>query len=285
MDKEIFMKAFEEFLNGKSVRKIEEEYHINRDTFVRICRENLPEGSKRRQEFEERLIHNKELSKVEIPEEDIRGAFFQLINGTKGLMDVALEIGVHYQTLREKIVEFVNNSQSEEIKRRYIEYKQKTNPDYSFINFKALFIEMLKDDVSQSEIARRYAIPPRTVSRELDKLKDDEYYETLYKICKEHSERKMKRKKFTEFETYLIGNQLNMYDEGKVIIDDSIPKEKIEYLKQKKMLERADSIEGTNKDKADSLGISVSSLRRMRIRVEEYEKLEEQKDEERKGER
>lgn len=280
MDREVFLKAFEEFLNGKSVRKIEEEYHINRDTFVRICRENLPEGSKRREEFEQRLINNKESSKKEIPEEEVREAFFQLVDRKKGLMELASELGIYYQTLREKIIKFVNNSQDEEIKRRYIEYKQKSSPDYSFINFNALFIEMIKEDVSQSEIARRYGIPPRTVSRELDKLKDDKYYESLYRICKEHSERKMKKKSFTEFESYLIENQLNEYDEGKVIIDDSISKEEREYLRQKRMLEKADSIEGTNKDKAEGLGISVSSLRRMRIRVAEYEELEKQRNEE-----
>ena len=31
MDKEIFMKAFEEFFKGKSARKIEEEYQILKD--------------------------------------------------------------------------------------------------------------------------------------------------------------------------------------------------------------------------------------------------------------
>ena len=285
MDREMFLQAFEEFLKGKSVRKIEEDYHINRDTFVRICRENLPEGTKRRQEFEDRLLHNKELSKVKIPEEDIRGAFLRLVNGEKGLKDLAVELSIHYQTLRERIIEYVNNSQDEEIKRRYVEYKQKTNPDYSFINFKALVIEMIREDISQSEIARRYGIPPRTVSRELEKLKDDEYYQPLYRIGKEHSERKMKRKPFTSLETYLIDNTLSGFDEGDVIIDDSIPKSKLEYLKQKKILERADSIEGTNKDKAKVLGISVSTLRRMRIKVAEYEKLEEQKDEEGKEDR
>ena len=285
MDKEIFMKAFEEFFKGKSARKIEEDYQINRDTFIRICRENLPEGTKRREEFEARLVSNKESSKVELPGEEIKRAFSRLVNGEKGLMDLATKLGVHYQTLKEKIIEFVNNSGDEEIKRRYVEYKQKSNPDYSFINFKALVIEMIQEDISQSEIARRYGIPPRTVSRELEKLKKDEYYEPLYRIGKEHSERKMKRKNFTSLEKYLIYNTLSGFDEGDVIIDDSIPKAKQEYLRQKKILERADSIEGTNKDKAKALGISVSTLRRMRIKVAEHEKLEEQKDEERKEDR
>ena len=245
MDKEIFMKAFEEFFKGKSARKIEEEYQINRDTFIRICRENLPEGTKRREEFEARLVSNKESSKVELPREEIKRAFSRLVNGEKGLMDLATELGVHYQTLKEKIIEFVNNSGDEEIKRRYVEYKQKSNPDYSFINFKALVIEMIQEDIG-----------------------------------KEHSERKMKRKTFTNLEKYLIDNTLSGFDEGDVIIDDSIPKAKQEYLRQKKILERADRVEGTNKDKAKALGISVSTLRRMRIKVAEYEKLEEQKDEE-----
>ena len=285
MDREIFIKAFEEFLKGKSARKIEEDYHINRDTFVRICRDNLPEGSKRREEFEQRLINNKESSKIEMPKEDVRKAFFMLVNGEKGLKELASELGVYYQTLREKIIEFVNSSQDEEIKRRYVEYKKRTNPDYSFINFKALIIEMIQEDISQSEIARRYGIPPRTVSRELERLKDDEYYKSLYRMGKEHSERKMIRKPFTSFETYLVNNILSGFDEGDVIIDDSIPKAKQEYLKQKKILEKVDNMEGTNKDKAKALGVSVSTLRRMRIKVAEYEKLEEQREKEGKEDR
>jgi len=81
---------------------------------------------------------------------------------------------------------------------------------------------------------------------------------------------------------YLDMLERNMVD-GIITAAHSLDGE--EYLKQKKILERADSIEGTNKDKAKVLGISVSTLRRMRIKVAEYEKLEEQKDEEGKEDR
>ncbi len=286
MNEEVLKQLVKEVLNGNmSLREIESKYHIDRERFKRLAIELLKDRPDLVEKFQKRLSTNKEFSKIELGEEEIRNAFSRLVNGEKGLMDLAAEIGIYYQTLRERIIEYVNNSQDEEIKRRYVEYKQKINPDYSFINFKALIIEMIKDDMSQSEIARTYGIPPRTVSRELDKLKDDEYYESLYRIGKEHSDRKMKRKPFTNLELYLIDNTLSGFDEGPVIIDDSIPKAKLEYLKQKKILEKADSIEGTNKDKAKALGISVSTLRRMRIKVKEYEKLEEQENEEGKEDR
>ena len=286
MNEEVLKQLVKEVLNGNmSLREIESKYHIDRERFKRLAIELLKDRPDLVEKFQKRLSTNKEFSKIELGEEEIRNAFSRLVNGEKGLMDLAAEIGIYYQTLRERIIEYVNNSQDEEIKRRYVEYKQKINPDYSFINFKALIIEMIKDDMSQSEIARTYGIPPRTVSRELDKLKDDEYYESLYRIGKEHSDRKMKRKPFTNLELYLIDNTLSGFDEGPVIIDDSIPKAKLEYLKQKKILEKADSIEGTNKDKAKASGISVSTLRRMRIKVEEYEKLEEQENEEGKEDR
>lgn len=286
MNEEILKQLVKEVLDGNmSLREIESKYHIDRERFKRLAIEFLNDRPDLVEMFQKRLSTNKEFSKIELGEEEIENAFSRLVNGEKGLMDLAAEIGVYYQTLRERIIEYVNNSQDEEIKRRYIEYKQRINPDYSFINFKALIIEMIKDDMSQSEIARTYGIPPRTVSRELDKLKEDEYYQSLYRIGKEHSERKMKRKPFTSLELYLIDNTLSGFDEGPVIIDDSIPKAKQEYLKQKKILERADSIEGTNSDKANALGISVSTLRRMRIKVAEYEKLEEQRNEEGKEDR
>ena len=41
----------------------------------------------------------------------------------------------------------------------------------------------------------------------------------------------------------------------------------------KELLEKAQTIEGTNQEKAKTLGISVSSLRRAKIKVEQYENL------------
>ena len=51
MDIEIkkFQKIFKELLEGKSLRKLEEEYGINRESIVKKSRELFPEGSEEAQ--------------------------------------------------------------------------------------------------------------------------------------------------------------------------------------------------------------------------------------------
>ena len=43
---------------------------------------------------------------------------------------------------------------------------------------------MLENNYSQTEIAEKYGINARTVSRELEKLKGEEEYGTLYEMAK-----------------------------------------------------------------------------------------------------
>ena len=109
------------------------------------------------------------------------------------------------------MIKYINKSQNEDLRKLYIEYQKKRNPDYSFINFQALFVEMLENNYSQTEIAEKYGINARTVSRELEKLKGEEEYGTLYEMAKEFSDRKMKRKKFSSYENFLMENLLEKY--------------------------------------------------------------------------
>ena len=157
--------------------------------------------------------------------------------------------------------------------RKYIAYQATLHPDYSYINFKALIVEMIKNNMSQSQIAEEYGIPARTIGREIEKLKNEEGYEKLYDICKEYSYRKMKRKPFTEFENLLMQAVVDEYsDEGPILVESGMDKRKMQYERAKKNIELANNIQGTEKDKADALGISVSTLRRNRLFVEKYER-------------
>ena len=160
-----------------------------------------------------------------------------------------------------------------------MEYQKRIHPDYSFINFKALTIEMIQKDLTQTEIAKQYGIPARTVSREIEKLKKDETYLPLYKIAKEHSNRMMKRKRFEPFESYLAEEIISSYNEKEVIVD-TISKRESKYNKLKEMLKKAEKVDGTQAQKAKVLGVSVSTLRRIEKQIEKYE-IEEIKEEER----
>ena len=209
-----------------------------------------------------------------------------ILEGKLGIVDASIRLGIHKQTFHEKIIEYINSSNDMELKRKYIRYEEERNPDYSFINFKALFIQMIKDDVGQSEIAREYGIPARTVSRELEKIKKEEEYEVLYEMTKELSKRKMYRQEFSAYERLLMCASIENYDEGPVIINNSISKEEREYRRAKELLEKVSKMQGTKEEIAKKLEIGVSTIRRAKKRIEEYEKKQETKKilEEKEGE-
>lgn len=209
-----------------------------------------------------------------------------ILDGKLGIVDASIRLGIHKQTFHEKIIEYINKSNDMELKRKYIRYEEERNPDYSFINFKALFIQMIKDDIGQSEIAREYGIPARTVSRELEKIKKEEGYEVLYEMTKELSKRKMYRQEFSSYERLLMCASIEIYDEGPVIINNSISKEEREYKRAKKLLEKVSKMQGTKEEIAEKLGIGVSTIRRANKRIYEYERKQETKKilEEKEGE-
>ena len=218
--------------------------------------------------------------------EQLKRLYELILDGKLGIVDASIRLGIHKQTLHEKLIEFINTSNDIELKRKYIKYEEKRNPDYSFINFKALFIQMVKDDVGQSEMAREYCIPARTISRELDKIKEEEGYEVLYEMTKEVSKRKMCRQKFSTYERVLMCANIENYDEGPVIINNSISKEEREYKRAKELLKKASKMQGTKEEIAKRLGIGISTIRRAKKRIDEYEKKQETKKilEEKEGE-
>lgn len=209
-----------------------------------------------------------------------------ILDGKLGIVDASIRLGVHKQTFHEKLIEYINTSNDMELKRKYIKYEEERNLDYSFINFKALFIQMIKDNIGQSEIAREYGIPARTVSRELEKIKKEEEYEVLYEMTKELSKRKMYRQDFSSYERLLMCASIENYNEGPVIINNSISKEEREYKRAKELLEKVSKMQGTKEEIAKKLGIGVSTIRRAKKRIDEYEKKQETKKilEEKEGE-
>ena len=295
-----FEAMFNDVISGKSIRECEKEYGINRNTFVTMCKQIFPEGSEQREKLEKVLSYNKsELQRKAIDEERLGIIIKGLLTGDIPTLSEAKarylkeEENIDLQTFKENVVKYVNSSNDNELKREYIEYEARRHPDYSHINFKALFIEMIENEYSQTEIARRYAIPPRTVSRELEKLEKDEEYRPIYEIAKELAKRKMKNGNgkskiylFEPFERTLIQTTLENYDEGEVIISNPKTEAEKKYEKAKSLLEQVEQLNvPTIKDAAGELGVSISTIRRAGKTVEAYEKLtgkDEQDDESRK---
>lgn len=144
---------------------------------------------------------------------------------------------------------------------------------------------MIKGDFSQSDMSTLYSIPVRTIGREIEKLKDDEHYKDLYDLCKENANRKIRKIEFTQFEKDLMNKILEKYDEKFVIIEPSKNKRQLEYEKAKSIINIADNFEGTQKEKANEAGVSISTLRRMRLFIKKFEDEEKMKKDIERGEK
>lgn len=267
----------DEVINGTSLREAGKKYKIDRESLKNRCMEYFKTNPAKLQAFEQAVRNNKiNSTEVTIPEETLRQVCLDICDKKECLRAIAIRLKVDEETLKTKLFTFLSKEEHLVLARKYIAYQATLHPDYSYINFKALIIEMMKTNQSQSQIAEEYGIPARTLSREIEKLKQEEGYERLYDICKEYSYRKMKRKPFTEFEQLLMQTVIEEYsDEGSIIIEGGSNKKKMQYERAKQNVEKADKINGTEQERAKALGISISTLRRNRIYVEKYEKAQE----------
>ncbi len=282
-----FEKMFLAVLNGQSVRECEEIYGLDRNKFVEKCKKRFPEGTEQREKLEKILAQNKSgLQRKEIDDERLGKIVERLLAGEIKTLNEAKELylrtgeDIDLQTFKENIVTYVNDSNDDELKKSYIEYEARRHPDYSHINFKALFIEMIEDEASQTDMATKYGIPPRTISRELAKLENDEEYKPIYEIAKELSKRKMQKANakydtslFEPLERILIQTTLENYDEGEVIISSQKTEAEKKYEKAKSLLAQVNELGTTQKEAAKQLGVSISTIRRASITVQSYEKL------------
>lgn len=295
-----FERMFLAVLNGKSVRECEKEYGIDRKTFAKKCKERFPEDSEQMRKLRKVLSHNRtNIQKKDVDEERLGRIVKNLLEGKIKTLNEAKELyvktgeDIDSQTFKEKIVDYINSSADDELKREYIEYEARRHPDYSHINFKALIIEMISEEASQTDMATKYGIPPRTISRELAKLENDEEYKPIYEIAKELSKRKMQKANakyitslFEPLERILIQTTLENYDEGEVIVSNPKTEAEKKYEKAKSLLEQVEQLHApTIKEAAGELGVSISTIRRAGKTVKAYEKLtgkDEQDDESRK---
>lgn len=262
--------VIDDIINGMTLREVEEKYKVDRKTLKLRCLEYLEKNPERLQEFQKALSdHKKNSGQVKVSDIELKDICEKVYARKDTVRNIANTMKIDERTLKEKMFEFLNREENVELLKKYIKYQSTIHPDYSHINFKALILTMMQNDISQSQIATEFGIPARTVSREIERLKDSD--SELYEICKEYSYRKMQRKPFTKLERMLIESVIIKYDEEKILKDNVKTKRQIQYEKAKEIVEKADKIEGTAEEKAKVLGISVSTLRREMIRIKKYE--------------
>ncbi len=229
-------KVIDDIIGGMTLREAERIYQLDKDALKNKCLKYFMSNPKRLVEFQQALKNNKKtVNQIKIPDNTLRKICEDICDKKDTLRNIANNLSMDDETLREKINQFLIKPENKELLKRYIQYQNSIHPDYSHINFKALIIEMLRSESSQSQIAAEFEIPTRTLSREMEKLKDEEKYQKLYYACKGYSDKKMRRQKLTDFEKMLIEMILMEYDdEGSIIIEGGKNKTQLQYEKAKK---------------------------------------------------
>lgn len=265
-------------LSGQvSLRQLSVSMNIDRDALKNMIKEICtPEEE---QSLQKVLEDNKASCVVEL-DEKVKGIIIQILKGEISARQASEMYGIDRETLRRKAEELANSSP--EYIQYYIRYKSKRG-DFSGINFRRLFIEMIENGMSQTEIAEKYEIPARTMSRELEKIgkSEDEYDEKLYNIAKIYAEKMMRRQNFTEYEKRLYYRILNEVKENSQFISiENEPTEEIRFRELQEFKAEVKQLENqgmTRQQIAKKLGIGVSTIRRRLLELEEQEGLREKK--------
>ena len=138
--------------------------------------------------------------------------FKKVIDKQLTLEEMAKLYNMDVKTLKQKIQNLA--SSDIEWNKLFSEYNGKRN-DYNGYDFKAEMIEMLIEDLSQTQMAKKIGIPRETLTTKINQLWDND---ELKQELKKHSTRKKNHKKLSEEEKLKL----------MIFIDEYIEKNNIE---------------------------------------------------------
>lgn len=269
-----------------SLRELSKQTGIDReklkDMFLDICTEE------EKVRFIEILKENKKNGANIKLEGKIKEIVIQILKGEITARKASEEYGIDRETLRRKAEELANSSP--EYIKYYIGYKEKRG-DYSGINFRRLFVEMIDTDISQSEMAAKYGLQPRTISRELEKLKnsEDELDRKLYQASKIHAENKMKHREPNEADMQIYEEVLEEVKKHDKFITIEVESETEKRLRELEEFEcNVESLRSkglTNEQIAKEMGVGVSTVRRRALELREAKNISNLKNENNKQDR
>lgn len=120
--------------------------------------------------------------------------FKKVIDKQLTLEEMAKLYNMDVKTLKQKIQNLA--SSDIEWNKLFSEYNGKRN-DYNGYDFKAEMIEMLIEDLSQTQMAKKIGIPRETLTTKINQLGDND---ELKQELKKHSTRKKNHKKLSDEE-------------------------------------------------------------------------------------
>jgi len=162
--------------------------------------------------FKESLKVKREKTGEIIFTEPLKKLLIELMKGNiskKELMEMT-HIG-DKGTVELKIQKMV--AQSPELEPLYNEYISRKSENFQGYEFRAEAIEMLRQDYSQSDMAKKIGIARRSFSTKIRRLQEKNSDNILGMLLKEHAERKIKRMHITDDILLAINLKLDEYEE------------------------------------------------------------------------
>ena len=212
-----------------------------------------------------------------VDNEQMEEQFWKIMNKEITLEQAGKNIGIlNKETMKNKLIEFVQMSNNPEIIKLFSNYILKHNADYTNINFRLIAIDMIRLDYSQSEMARTLSLSPRVLSREFAKFEKDED-KAFYKFIKKYSDSKMRRESFSEQQREEMIDFLDKYSiEHQDLLQEALTSRTEEKIKKERYILEQENIlkrEGyTQKEIAKKLNVSESYIKRAR-KNEKYRQM------------
>lgn len=151
--------------------------------------------------------------------------------------------------------------------------------EYGQLNFKGIIIYMIKEGLSQSEVARKFNISHEVISKEVEKLRKSEDPKDikLYEIAKAYAVKKMKKIPLTSSEILLYTSLLDeMFGEIPVIDISEKSKKDLEIERLEEFMRQVQlfSAQGlTAEQVAKQMHTSIKTIRRNKLKLEKLNNI------------
>lgn len=234
--------------------------------------------------FKESLKVEREKSGEIIMTEPLQNLLIELMKGNISKKEVMEMTGIGDKgTVELKIKEMV--AQNPGLKPIYNEYMEGKRENFEGYAFRAEAIEMLREDYSQTTMAKKIGVTRRSFSAKIKQLQEENSDNILGILLKQHAERKLRKTTISVEDLLIINLSLDEYEEQYPVGTARYEKRTSQEIRKENLTKvvslidklRQDGI--TLKELSEKRIISEANYRRYRLELDALSKLLDDKEE------
>lgn len=261
------------------------------DTYLKKLITEYLNSEKDKKSFQQKLYSNKYYNTyIKITSKILENVKAVLL-GEKTIRDASKECNMNEETFKDKIFEAIENDS--ELLSLYLKNGDRSK-DYSQVNTKLVIINMLKNDMSQTEMAHFLGMSVRTLSNWVNRLPEEDKLkrwakESVYRtrrgiVLSEEAKEELNRK----LDEYIEENNIKSFPIDTRSIEERELEKVLEFLKTVYELERQTDEKGrkkyTRKGISKLLKVGNSAIRRAEIKRDKLELIVREKNKQKEGE-